>query len=921
MRKILVLMVLISIIAAGCDNQDLTKQQYYDNGLQFLEVGNANGAIISFKKAIEKDQNFFEARFQLASAYIIKHKYESAERELLKVKRLNPSSDDMHVSLAKVYLNTERIDAALQEIDAYLSKKDDNAEAYEIAAKVYAAQEDYKRAEETLDTALKKFPGNISLKILLAEIYLSSGEINKVDSLVNEVLEAENDNKKALYLLAKIKNMRGESAEAIEAYTRILDIDSTDITALFELGFTYLKNNDLEKARVTAEQFLAAHSKRPEGHYLMGLVNFHDKKIDDAIISLQRTVKKAPIAGAHYYLGLSHLSKGNLGQAVSELQKVIDVQPEMLQARLMLAVVHLKSRRPEEAKREVDIVLERDGQNAFAHNLLGSIYLALGEGDSAMEEFDRAIALNPKLVDAHMKKGVFNLLSGDAASAEKAFMDAVEIAPDLLNNRIILARYYIKNKKYGLAINTLKDGLEETSNDAVLYSMIGAAHMGNNEMDKARSNFNKAISSNPDYYSPYFNLALLHLNDNKHEEAMKEYKRVLNLDGKNVRALLMTAKVLESDNRGAEALSYYMKAKEQGAPVAYMALAEYYLKKQQRQKAIDLLEEALSDNPENMKLMEMKGGLYMAADEHENALSLYKRMKSVSPEIGGRRLAWVYAAMGDYDKGITELKGLLSGNENNMEVMAQLAGIYLKKEDYGAAEETARKMIAIKPESDGGYKTLIKVYIANQRLKDALAVLEKAEKVSPEDLEIKVEKGRLLVSLKEYRKAMKVFQKITKLNPEYAPAYFFQASILEAEEKPKEAVEKHKKALSYSPDYIPALNNLAYLYADGHGPVETAVDLARRAKELAPRNGSVTDTLGWALYQSNRIDEAIQYLTEASEYLPGDPTVRYHLGLAYLKKGMNDKAEEQLKHAVRIGRQNDFAGFKDAEKLLEGLKR
>jgi Tfp pilus assembly protein PilF len=96
--------------------------------------------------------------------------------------------------------------------------------------------------------------------------------------------------------------------------------------------------------------------------------------------------------------------------------------------------------------------------------------------------------------------------------------------------------------------------------------------------------------------------------------------------------------------------------------------------------------------------------------------------------------------------------------------------------------------------------------------------------------------------------------------------------------------------------------------------------LAQKAKKLAPKDGSITDTLGWTLYKTGNYDEAIKNFTEATYYLPGNPTIRYHLGLAYLKKEMNAKAEEQLKNSIRLGRKPPFPELDEAKKLLEGIK-
>ena len=84
---------------------------------------------------------------------------------------------------------------------------------------------------------------------------------------------------------------------------------------------------------------------------------------------------------------------------------------------------------------------------------------------------------------------------------------------------------------------------------------------------------------------------------------------------------------------------------------------------------------------------------------------------------------------------------------------------------------------------------------------------------------------------------------------------------------------------------IQAYNNLAWLYAQQGANLGEAMSLAEKAKELNPGDGNVLDTLGLIYYLNQMYDKAIISLESAKVSLPDNPTVRYHLGMAYYKKG------------------------------------
>ncbi len=51
------------------ENEHKTKGQLVSDGIRLVQDKNPRGAIVLFKNALEKDQNYFEARFQLTKAY------------------------------------------------------------------------------------------------------------------------------------------------------------------------------------------------------------------------------------------------------------------------------------------------------------------------------------------------------------------------------------------------------------------------------------------------------------------------------------------------------------------------------------------------------------------------------------------------------------------------------------------------------------------------------------------------------------------------------------------------------------------------------------------------------------------------------------------------------------------------------------
>ena len=126
-------------------------------------------------------------------------------------------------------------------------------------------------------------------------------------------------------------------------------------------------------------------------------------------------------------------------------------------------------------------------------------------------------------------------------------------------------------------------------------------------------------------------------------------------------------------------------------------------------------------------------------------------------------------------------------------------------------------------------------------------------------------------------------------------------------------------ALVLDPQAAVAANNLAWDYAENGGAsLDVALQLAQTAKARLPKSWEASDTLGWIYYKKGLVSRAVTALREASQQAPSNPTIHYHLGLAYLKDGHKSEAEAALQHALKLDPK--FQAADDAKRALATIK-
>jgi len=881
-KSIVVTLILFVCVCSACGSK--SKEELFNEGLKQIKNANPNAAVVLFKSALEKDENYSDARFQLAKVYAALGKREQAEKEFNKVLKQNPSRDEVSLELAKLLISSNKPDEALKLAGQYLGKHPDSAECLETMGTAYAVSKKYGEAESRLLQALKIDPQRAKTKLELAVVYISAGKEQQAKTLLDEIVAADPKNPRAYYVLAALEKSSGNSDKALEIYRKIIGISRAETSAIYKSGLIRIEKGELDKADASSDELIKNFPKKAEGYRLKGLVNYQRKKYTEAISQLLNSVKIAPTLEGHYFLGLCYYNLGEFENALSQFRKVLDVMPTSRQARLMTAATLLTQKRIDDAIAETNKVLQQDDRDAGAHNMLGNAYMAKGMFEEGMQELNRATKIDPRMVDAYQRKGYYYFTRGKNAEGEMELAAAVKMAPDSLNSRLLLASYYTRKGNDVKAQSVLKAGLTGKKSDALLYNAMAALLFSENKQDEAIKSLQKAKDIDPLLPASYQNLAMYYAVSGNYDKAIDEYNALLRNDPHNAQPMLGLAALYEIKGDDRSVLAYLQKAKDANIPAAFLAQASLHLKRKETDKAIKVLDEAIKVDPRNIPALEMKGRILVSAGKYKEAIKVFDDVETLNPEAGYALKVNTYVAMKDIGKAIRE----------------------------------ARKVIAKYPKSARGYLLLGSVYENQKDYGSAIAEVKNGLHADGNDVNALLYLGKLFEIQKGYDQAMAAYVEATRKSPDFAPALYAQGAILDLKGKKKEAAEKYKLCLEKSNTYVPALNNLAYLNADGYGKKEEALRLAISAYKLEPGNAGVMDTLGYALLKNRRIGDAKKVLEQAAALLQNNPTINFHLALAYKESGDKPNAVRSLQKALALG---DFAEANAAKSMLSELKK
>jgi Tfp pilus assembly protein PilF len=298
----------------------------------------------------------------------------------------------------------------------------------------------------------------------------------------------------------------------------------------------------------------------------------------------------------------------------------------------------------------------------------------------------------------------------------------------------------------------------------------------------------------------------------------------------------------------------------------------------------------------------------IAAAKRSEELLLAGAADSVSTMYS---IAEAYLAAGQARTAETWMRKAVDARPDVPEYWLLLSRAQVLIADRTGARRSVQRALEIRPAWLPASRHSMALYLADENLAGALAVLDELRAVGVAERTLQVMRGDLLLASGRYKDAAAAYAAMRStgrdtrefmlrwvsarrsagiadpLRPlvEYLAREPLdsQLRIALAEQlsqlgQPTAAIREYRRVLAHDADNVVALNNLAWLLAEtGSGTLDEAVALAERALALAPSAPAVLDTAGWLLHRAGRAAEALPLLERAVDRRPHDRGMRQRL--------------------------------------------
>jgi putative PEP-CTERM system TPR-repeat lipoprotein len=467
-------------------------------GQSYLQVRDFNKASDYFEQASTLAPKVAALHTSLGVARLGQGERDKGVSELELAATLDPKSPNAGMTLVQAELNLRRYDRALAAVQALEKQQPDNPQVHNMKGVVNLARDDRAAARAAFDKALALQPTYFAAVANLARLDLQEQHPEAAKKRFEAVLEKDKTNVASMTALAELAMVTGKPDEATSWLEKASNEKPDAVAPALKLGSQYLGTKQPQKALTLARKFQTANPANPDLLDLLGQAQLANQDPAGALETYSKLVNVLPKSAlAQLRLATVHTLLKNDAAAANDLKRAIEMQPDLLQARVAQAGNALRRGKPDEAVAVARAVQKQGGPaSAAGYALEGDIQLGQKKPALALPAYQKAyeIAKSPQ---ALVKLAEVMKQAGKAKDAQPLLAQWQKAHPDEPLVAFYAAEQYLANQQFKPAIALLEPIARRLPNHAAALNNLAWAYQQQND-PRALATAEQALKAAPD---------------------------------------------------------------------------------------------------------------------------------------------------------------------------------------------------------------------------------------------------------------------------------------------------------------------------------------------------------------------------------------------------------------------------------------
>ncbi len=787
-------------------------------------------------------------------------------------------------------------------------------EPFEKIGRIWLEEGAPLRAGPFLIRARELAPARADIRAKLAEVYIAVGGLSEARKEAVEALQIEPGNETAILILADAARTPEEIAEGEQ---QLKGSKRTD-TVNYHLaeGTLGLRKNDLAALEPALQKAIAADPKSAPAHLAMARYRLATQKKDAARVEFKLAADLAPPRNSAHLLYAEFLAQaGERDEAMAYINGILKKASDFLPAWTLLAK-YTAQKNYDEAIGVLDNVFRRDAQNFDARMLESEFYISKRDSKKAVEALKQLETIYSKIPIVKYQLGRAYAMSGDNAQAAASLEQAINLAPGYGDAILLLADVNLRLGNPGPVVGAMENLLKTTPNveqaqvlladayramgrfgdsEAILrkqiattpqkpepYLLLGVLLRQENKLAEARQTLEKAVELSPDKLSAVNQLVELDILAGDYPTALKRVNGQLELTPQSPGLYLVQGKIYAAQNDWERAETALLKVIELNAdiPAAYELLVSVYIAANRLPQAVTQLESFLAKTPDSPGALMTLALIFNEQKDYPKARDTYEKLLAVKPDVtmAMNNLAYLYSDnLNQLDKGREWASKARNADPTNPSIADTFGWILYRQGDYKQAVTLLKESAGKLPDqAEAQYHVGMASYMMGDSKSARVALAAAVNSTQAFVGKDEAQKRLAMIDqggLPGESTGIEQMEALLKEQPNDPMTLANLAAAYEKQGAVEKAGSTYEQAIAINPKLTEATIKLAQLYAGPLKKKDRAIELAKKARELAPANARSTAILGRLAYQVGNYNGAYSLLQESSRQLSDDVAV------------------------------------------------
>jgi len=865
-----------------------------------IDKGDLRGAAIELRSALRDNPNNAAVHYRMGMVAQRLGDPVAAEKGFKGARDRGFDTRLINQPLAQAYMAQGHFRELLRDFPTQGLPAEQAAPLLTLRAMAHLSLGDAKAALATAGDAERQSPQFVEAALASARVLVSTQDMPGAEAKIELALQLNPRSIEALIMKGQLQNIRGDRLRATGTFDTVLTLNPRSLTARLERANLLIMDGKDARAKEDIEEALRLEPRSSMGVFLRAVLAVKAENFtaaDADLTKIANVISRLP-RGLFFY-AITKFNIGQAEQAADAANKFLAKNQTDPDAIKLYSRIELAGRRTA----GVITLLTRSQQAGLADadmlDLLATAYVLAGKPDGALANLERASALAPQNAAILTRLAALRLNLGDAGRAAGEFERALDISPQQAEaaEQLVLAAISAGDlDRATTGLGRLRKIQGESESVGNLAALIRIAQL---DLIGATTILQDAIKAFPDTIQPRINMARVLILQDRGPEAQMLLTEVLDRKPAEYNALSSLVGLLVADGKLGPAL-LRLQAAHAAAPRdadITIALANHQIRMNDPRRALALVDEVLKLQEGNIALLAAKARLFVSLGQTEEAEAAYRRITDADPldSASRRAIADIRLDAKDPQGALAILNDGLRADPGNIDLMQAQLKVALKTGGIEQALATADKL-TLNPANMPNARWLRgDALMAAGRFTDAVPAYTADFRAEPTTQSLTRLVGAYNAAGRADQSTLALRDWLAK-NPTDAGAAEMLASLDLIARRFFDA-EKHLSIiLAQRPSDATALNNLAWVYLQRND--SRARLIAQKAYLLKP-TPETADTLGWILVTTGSSATGLTLLRQAYGSLRNDPTVSYHIAVAYTETGRTVEAIAALRPVLQ----------------------